>query len=38
MIAISSRDDFNQILMLAGCDHEIGKGKLVKKIKEIFNF
>ena len=38
MIAISGRDDFNQILMSAGCDHETGKGKLVKKIKEIFDF
>ena len=38
MIAISSRDDFNNMLMSAGCDHKADKHKLVEKIKQIFNF
>ena len=38
MIAISNRDDFNNLLVSAGCDHKTEKYKLFEKIKEILNF
>ena len=38
MIAISNWDNFNKILMSAGCNYKTEKGKLVQKIKQIFDF
>ncbi|KKR53746.1 MAG: hypothetical protein UT90_C0005G0053 [Parcubacteria group bacterium GW2011_GWA1_40_21] len=38
MIAISNVEDFNDILMSAGCDYKTDKFKFVQKIKEILNF
>ena len=38
MIAVSNWDNFNKILMSAGCNYKTEKGKLVQKIKQIFDF
>ena len=38
LIAISSIEIFNYMLISAGCNHKSEKDKLVEKIKQIFNF
>ena len=37
MVAVSNRNDFNDMLISAGCDHKSEKHKLVEKIKQIFD-
>ena len=37
MIALSSSDIFNEMILEAGCNHKTTKQKLVNKIKDIFD-